>query len=51
MLAAIESGEGVDGASAASGLPVNEVRAMLAQMEDSGQLRRDVLGVYVRPRS
>jgi DNA processing protein len=51
VLAAIESGEGVDGASAASGLPVNEVRAMLAQMEHSGQLRRDVLGVYVRPRS
>ena len=51
VLAAIESGAGVDGASAASGLPVNEVRAMLAGMEDSGRLRRDVLGDYVRPRS
>ena len=51
VLAAIEAGEGVDGASAASGLPANEVRAMLARLEDSGQLRRDVLGIYVRPRS
>ena len=44
----IEAGAGVDGACEASGLPVAEVRAMLARMEESGRLRRDVLGAYVR---
>ena len=48
VLAAIEAGAGVDGACEASGLPVAEVRAMLARMEESGRLRRDVLGAYVR---
>jgi DNA processing protein len=51
VLAAVESGAGVDGACRASGLPVAEVRALLARLEDSGHLRRDVLGTYVRPRS
>jgi DNA processing protein len=51
VLAAMESGAGVDGACEASGLPVAEVRALLARMEDSGHLSRDVLGSYVRRRS
>jgi DNA processing protein len=51
VLAAIESGAGIDGACEASGLPVAEVRALLARMEDSGRLCRDVLGSYVRRRS
>ena len=48
MLAAIEAGGGVDGACEASGLEAAEVRAILARMEDSGRVRRDVLGAYVR---
>ena len=48
VLREIEAGGGVDGACRASGLSAAEVRALLAQMEDSGRLRRDVLGAYVR---
>lgn len=48
VLAALESGEGVDGACRATGLSVSAVRAMLARMEDSGRLERDGLGAYVR---
>lgn len=48
VLAAVEAGGGVDGACEATGLGAAEVRAMLARMEDSGRIRRDVLGAYVR---
>ncbi len=48
VLAAVEAGGGVDGACEASGLEAAEVRAILARMEDSGRLRRDVLGAYAR---
>jgi len=48
VLAAVEAGGGVDGACEASGLGAAEVRAILARLEDSGRLRRDVLGGYAR---
>lgn len=48
VLAAIEAGGGVDAACEATGLPAAKVRVLLAQMEDSGRLRRDVLGGFAR---
>ena len=48
VLAAIESGAGIDGACEASGLPVAEVRATLTRLEEAGRLRRSALGGYAR---
>lgn len=48
VLDALMSGGGVDAACQATGLGAAEVRALLARMEDSGCLHRDVLGGYAR---
>ncbi len=48
VIAAVEAGGGVDGACRASGLSAAEVRALMARLEESGHLRHDVLGSYVR---
>jgi DNA processing protein len=48
VLGAIETGTGVDGACRSTGLPANEVRAILSRLEESGKVHRDALGAYTR---
>jgi DNA processing protein len=51
VLEAVEAGTGIDGACRSSGLPVNEVRAILARLESAGEVRRAALGAYTRTAS
>ncbi|MGI8749270.1 MAG: DNA-processing protein DprA [Thermoleophilaceae bacterium] len=48
VIQAVEAGMGIDGACLSAGLPVNEVRAILSRLEESGKVRRDALGAYTR---